>query len=217
MQVHANLHKSECMALNKMCSAILVPINWRRSKNFNTCSSRGSSIKCNPITCLHHNKSKSYIQNPETQNNKFETKLSRSARDCCAILGIWESRRASLQAVTSKWHNLSSLTKWIRVLPGENWFSAIKTAKARPKRFVLPVFDTSRAKNENPLYKGHPEGVMWRGQRGWYLTLSSCLSNNISYIWALKWSWDDLWGLDEKYWSDDGQTEGWTDGQNFSL
>ena len=55
MQVHANLHKSECMALNKMCSAILVPINWRRSKNFNTCSSRGSSIKCNPITCLHHN------------------------------------------------------------------------------------------------------------------------------------------------------------------
>ena len=111
MQVHANLHKSECMALNKMCSAILVPINWRRSKNFNTCSSRGSSIKCNPITCLHHNKSKSYIQNPETQNNKFETKLSRSARDCCAILGIWESRRASLQAVTSKWHNLSSLTK----------------------------------------------------------------------------------------------------------
>ena len=108
-------------------------------------------------------------------NNKFEfeLKLSRSARDRCAILGVWDTRRALLQATTSKWHNLSSLTKWITVTQGENWFSAKRRPKPGPKSFVLPVFGTPRAKNENPLYEGHPEGEIWRGRRGWYLTSSS--------------------------------------------
>ena len=55
--MHVFVQKNSCMSLYKMSSHIPVPINWRRSKNLNTCSKLSSSIKSNAITrvwCPNH-------------------------------------------------------------------------------------------------------------------------------------------------------------------
>ena len=57
-------NKNSCMSLYKMSSHIPVPINWRRSKNLNTCSKLSSSIKSNAITrvwCPNHPNFKSFF------------------------------------------------------------------------------------------------------------------------------------------------------------
>ena len=146
-------------------------------------------------------------------NNKFEfeLKLSRSARDRCAILGVWDTRRALLQATTSKWHNLSSLTKWITVYTRRKLIFGKKTAKARPKKLCFACFWHPKSQKWKPTIWGSPRRRNMKGPKGVILDIVLFLSDKISYMWALTWSLDDLQGLDWKCWKEDGQTHGLTD------